>query len=133
MKVFLKNKRLWSDYMKLHKQYQFWLSLIVGLIMAVCTYPYDHDRYIPDILTAFVFCLNTFSAILFSTILYFIWTKRVTKKSILVFLLLTIIQTIGHGIFIVMNWGSFFYLPLSIIVFIILVALYFREKKETSQ
>ena len=116
--------------MNLQKQHKFWLSLIVGLIMAVCTYPYDHNRYILDILTAFVFCLNTFSAILFSTFLYFIWTKRVTKKSILVFLVLTIVQTIGHSIFIVMNWGSFFYLPLSIIIFVTLVVLYFREKKK---
>lgn len=116
--------------MKLYKQYQFWISLVVGLVMAVCTYPYDHDMYIPDILTALVFCLNAFSAILFSTFLYFIWTKRVKKKSTLVFLLLTIVQTIGHGVFIVMNWSSFFYFPLSIIVSIIIVVLYFREKKK---
>ena len=112
------------------KQYQFWISLIIGMVLSVGTYPYDHDMYIPDVLTAFVFCLNTFSAFLFSAFLYFVWAKHLTKKSIFILLLLTFVELVGHSIFIVMNWGSFFYLPLSIIVFVILVISYFKKKKK---
>ncbi len=98
--------------------------------MAIGTYPYDHDMYIPDALTAFVFCLNTFSAILFSTFLYFILTKRIKRTSTIVFLLLTIMQAVGHGVFVVMNWGSFLFLPLSVIVLVVLAISYFKKNNE---
>ena len=67
--------------MSILEQKQFWISFLVGLAMAVGTYPYDLDMYIPSVLTVAVFCLNVFSAILFSTFIYLIWTKCMSKKT----------------------------------------------------
>ena len=114
--------------MKLLKQHQFWLCSILGIILSVITFPFDHNMYIATVHTVLCACLNIFSSILFSTFLYFKWTKLISTDNVMVFLYLIIIQAIGHGIFIVMNWGSFLFLPLSLIV-IILAISYFRKKR----
>ena len=109
------------------KQYQFWVSLVIGLVLFVGTYPFYHDIYIAEIHTFICILLNAFSSILFSTFLYCKWTNGITTNSITVFLFLTIIQAIGQGVFAIMNWGSFLFLPLSAIVFVILLISYFKK------
>jgi len=47
-----------------------------------------------------------------------------------IFLWLTIMQAVGHGIFAMMSWGSFLFLALSVIVIVLIAVSYFREKKE---
>ena len=39
-------------------------------------------------------------------------------------------QAVGHGIFAMMNWGSFLFLALSVIVIILIAVSYFKEKKK---
>ena len=112
------------------KQYQFWICLIIGLVLFIGTYPFYHDIYIAEIHTFICICLNVFSSILFSTFLYCKLTNCITTNGITAFLFLTIIQAIGQGIFAIMNWGSFLFLPLSAIVFVILVISYFKKKQK---
>lgn len=116
--------------MKKLRQYKFWICLVLGLGLFAGTYPFYHDMYIAEIHTAICICLNAFSSILFSTFLYYKWTNRITADSRMIFLFFTIIQAIGQGVFSIMNWGSFLFLPLSVIVFIILVISYFKEKQK---
>lgn len=115
--------------MKLLKSYQLWLSLVFGLIMFGITFPFYHDMYIAQIHTAICICLNLFSSILFGFFLYFLWTKRIDAENRAIFFPLTLVQAIGHGIFAIMNWGSFLFLALSALVIIILAISYFKEKK----
>ena len=109
------------------KQYQFWVCLVVCIGLFVGTYPFYHDIYIAEIHTFICIFLNAFSSILFSAFLYCKWTNGITTNSITVFLFLTIIQAIGQGVFAIMNWGSLLFLPLSVIVFVILVISYFKN------
>ncbi len=111
------------------KQYQFWICFVVGLGLFVGTYPFYHDIYIAEIHTVICVCLNAFSSILFSAFLYCKWINGITADGRSVFLVLTIIQAIAHSIFAIMNWGSFLFLALSIIVFVFLVVSYFKEKR----
>lgn len=112
------------------KQYQFWVCLVLCLGMFIGTYPFYHDMYIAQIHTFICICLNAFSAILFSSFLYLKWVNCLSANRKAILLSLTIIQAIGHSIFTIMNWGSFFFLPLSVIVFILLAVSYFKEKNK---
>ena len=112
------------------KQYQFWICIALCLATFVGTYPFYHDIYIAEIHTFICVCLNAFSSILFSTFLYCKWMNCISTERKTIFLILTIIQAVGHGIFAIMNWGSFFFLALSVIVFIILVISHFRKKSK---
>ena len=112
------------------KQYQFWICLVLCLATFVGTYPFYHDIYIAEIHTVICISLNAFSSILFSTFLYCKWMNCISAKRKTIFLISTIIQAGGHSIFAIINWGSFFFLPLSVIVFIILVISYFRGKSK---
>ena len=108
--------------MKLWKQYQFWVSLVVGLGLFAATYPFYHDMYIAEIFTVLCICLNAFSAILFATFLYCRWTDHIGADERAFFLCFILLQAVGHGIFAIMNWGSFLFLGLSVIVLIVLFA-----------
>ena len=46
-----------------------------------------------------------------------------------IFLWFTIMQAVGHGIFAIMNWGSFLFLALSVSVIFLIAVSHFREKK----
>lgn len=116
--------------MKLLKQYQFWVSLVVGLGMFAGTYPFYHDMYIAELFTVLCICLNAFSAILFAIFLYCKWTNHMDADGRSIFLWFTIMQAIGHGIFAIMNWGSWLFLGLSVIVLIILIISYLKEKQQ---
>ena len=119
--------------MKLLKQHQFWISLLVGVVLFASTYPFYHDMYIAELFTALCICLNAFSAILFSAFLYCIWTNHMDADVKTIFLWFAIIQTVGHGVFAMMNWGSFLFLALSIAVIILVAVSHFREKKTASK
>lgn len=116
--------------MKLLKEHQFWISLIIGVGLFVGTYPFYHDMYIAELHTGICICLNAFSAILFSAFLYYRLTNRINANSRTIFLWFTIVQAIGHSIFVIMNWGSFLFLALSVIVLILLMFSHFRETKK---
>ena len=45
----------------------------------------------------------------------------------------TIMQAVGHGIFAMMNWGSFLFLALSVAVIVLVAVSHFREKKAASK
>lgn len=115
--------------MKLLKQYQFWVSLLLRIVLFVGTYPFYHDMYIAEIFTALCICLNALSAILFGIFLYCKWTNHMEADGRTIFLWFTIMQAVGHGIFAIMNWGSLLFLALSIVVIIFIAVSHFREKK----
>lgn len=112
--------------MKILKQYKFWISLVLGLCLFVGTYPFYHDMYIADLFTVLCVCLNAFSAILFGLFLYCKWTKHIDVENRTIFLWFTILQAVGHGFFAMMNWGSFLFLALSVVVVVLIVISYFR-------
>ena len=115
--------------MKLLKQYQFWVSLVLGIVLFVGTYPFYHDMYIAELFTALCICLNAFSAILFSIFLYCKWANHIDADGRTIFFGFTIMQAVGHGIFAMMNWGSFLFLALSVVVIVIIDISHFKEKK----
>ena len=115
--------------MKLVRQYQFWISLFVGIVLFVSTYPFYHDMYIAELFTVICIFLNAFSAILFSAFLYCKWTNCIDAEARTIFLWFTIMQAVGHGIFAMMNGGSFLFLVLSVIVVVLIAMLHFREKR----
>ena len=106
--------------MKLLKQHQFWVSLAVGLGLFAVTYPFYHDMYIAEMFTVLCIGLNGFSAILFAAFLYCKWTGHIGADGRAFFLSFTVLQAIGHGIFAMMNWGSFLFLGISAVVLIVL-------------
>ena len=114
--------------MKLWKQHPFWLSLLAGLVLFVGTYPFYHDMYIAEVFTVLCICLNAFSAILFGAFLYCKWTNHIDADGRSLFFWFTIMQAVGHGIFALMNWGSFLFLALSVVVIILIAVSHFREK-----
>jgi hypothetical protein len=118
------------DCMKLLKQHQFWISFLVGTVLFAGTYPFYHDMYIAELFTALCICLNAFSAILFSIFIYCKWTNYMDADGRTIFLWFTIMQAVGHGIFAMMNWGSFLFLALSVIVIILIAVSYFKEEKK---
>ena len=113
--------------MKFLKQYQFWISLLVGIVLFTSTYPFYHDMYIAELFTVLCICLNAFSAILFAAFLYCKWKNRIDADGRSIFLWFTILQAVGHGIFTIMNWGSFLFLALSVVVSVSIVISYFSS------
>lgn len=114
--------------MKLLKQHQFRVSLAVGLGLFAVTYPFYHDMYIAELFTGLCICLNACSAFLFAAFLYCRWTTRIDADVRHIFLWFTILQAVGHGIFAMMNWGSWLFLGLSVIVLILLAVSHLKEK-----
>ena len=115
--------------MKLLKQRQFWVSLVVGLGLFAVTYPFYHDMYIAELFTGLCICLNACSAILFALFLYCKWAKGMDADGRSIFFWFTVMQAIGHGIFSIMNWGSWLFLGLSAVVLVMLVIDYIHQKK----
>lgn len=115
--------------MKALKQYQFWISLLSGIVLFTGTYPFYHNMYIAELFTVLCICLNAFSAILFAAFLYCKWTNRMDADGRSICLWFTILQAVGHGFFAIMNWGSFLFLALSVAVIVTIVVAYFREKR----
>ena len=114
--------------MKLLKQHQFWVSIALGLGLFAATYPFYHDMYIAEVFTGLCICLNALSAILFAAFLYCKWTNCLDADGRSIFLWFTIMQAVGHGVFAMMNWGSWLFLGLSVIALIILAVSHFKEK-----
>ena len=129
IKLINKNFTKERDGMKLLKQHQFWISLLVGVVLFAGTYPFYHDMYIAELFTALCICLNAFSAVLFSIFLYCKWVNHMDADGRTIFLWFTIMQAVGHGIFAMMNWGSFLFLALSVVVIVLVSVSHFREKK----
>ena len=112
------------------KKHQFWTSILAGLVLFVGTYPFYHDMYIAELFTVLCICLNAFSAILFGIFLYCKWTKHLDADARNIFLWFTVMQTVGHMIFAMMNWGSYLFLALSAVVIVLIVAAHFKEKND---
>lgn len=115
--------------MKRMKQYRFWISLLLALALFAGTYPFYHDMYIAKLFTVVCICLNAFSSILFGAFVYCKWSKLIDADGRMIFLWLTIMQVIGHGIFAIMNWGSYLFIILSVLLFVFLAVSYWKEKK----
>ncbi|MBE6940100.1 MAG: hypothetical protein E7457_04705 [Ruminococcaceae bacterium] len=115
--------------MKFVKQHQFWISLAVGTCLFAGTFPFYHDMYIPPLFTALCICLNLLSAVLFGAFLYCRWTHRLDNDGRSIFLWLTAMQSVGHGIFAMMNWGSWLYLTLSAAVLVLLLQGWLQERR----
>lgn len=116
--------------MKLPRIPVFWSSLCVGLVLFVGTIPFNHDMYIPKVFTLVCICLNGLSALLFGKFLYRVWTKGLDADRKAMFAVGTMFQAIGHGVFAMMNWGSWLFLGLSAIAFVMLTVAHFRQKKK---
>ena len=114
--------------MKLLKQSPFWVSLIAGLCLFAATYPFYHDMYIPELFTVLCICLNACSAVLFGAFLFCLLTRRMDTDARSIFLWFTVLQAVGHGIFAIMNWGSWLFLALSAAVLVILAISHFKGK-----
>jgi len=100
--------------MDLLKKSQFWVSVVVGILLFSVTFSFYHDMYIAQLFTALCVCLNAASAVLFSTILYQIMIGGFQREDAGIFLWFLILQGIGHGIFTIMNWGSWLFLALTV-------------------
>ena len=114
--------------MKPLKKHQFLISIAVGIILFVVTYPFYHDMYIAELFTAICIVLNAFSCVLFGIFLYQKLTKQLDKDDRITFIWFTLMQAIGHCLFATMNWGSFLFLALSVVV-ILLIVLSFVQKE----
>ena len=117
--------------MKLIKQPAFWISLLAGLCLFAVTYPFYHDMYIAEIFTGLCICLNAFSSFLFALFLYCKWRKILDADGRTLFLWFTVMQAVGHGIFAMMNWGSWLFLALSAVTVVLIVISIVKEKKGT--
>lgn len=84
--------------------------------------------YIAELFTAICILLNAFSALLFGTFIYCKWTNHIDADGRTIFLWFTFMQAVGHGIFAMMNWGSFLFLAFSAIVIVLIAVSYFKEK-----
>ena len=115
--------------MKVVKQRQFWVSLLAAALLFAVTYPFYHDMYIAELFTALCICLNAFSAMLFGAVLYCTLTAQLDADMRTLFACFTVMQAVGHGIFAVMNWGSFLFLALSVCMFVMLFVSKRREKQ----
>lgn len=112
------------------KRYRFWVSLAVGLTLFAGTIPFYHDMYIPKVFTGACICLNGLSALLFGKFLYCVWAKRLHAERRAMFAAGIIFQAVGHGVFAIMNWGSWLFLGLSVMALSVLTVSHFKEKKK---
>lgn len=106
-----------------------WGSFAVGLVLFVGTIPFYHDMYIPQVFTAVCVVLNGLSAILFAKLLHRILTKGLQAERRAMFAVGIVLQAIGHGVFAIMNWGSWLFLGLSVIALVVLTVVHFKDKK----
>ena len=113
--------------MKKRKQYQFWVCFALGLALFVGTFPFYHDMYIAGVHTVICICLNAFSSVLFGAFFYCKWINWLHAEEKKIFLFFTVLQAIGHGVFAIMNWGSFFFLALTAVVLLLLAVSFFKE------
>ena len=84
--------------------------------------------YIAELFTVLCVFLNAVSSILFSVFLYLKWIDRLDSDGRGLFLWFTILQAVGHCVFVMMNWGSILFLALSVAVIVFIAVSYFREK-----
>jgi hypothetical protein len=106
-----------------------WGSFAVGLVLFVGTIPFYHDMYIPQVFTAVCVVLNGLSAILFAKLLHRILTKGLQAERRAMFAVGIVFQAIAHGVFSIMNWGSWLFLGLSVIALAVLTVVHFKDKK----
>ena len=98
---------------------RFWICLVFGILSFAFTFPFYHGLYVSRVHTLICIALNAFSSIIFSIVFYS--HKRIDRKKKPLLLFAILLQGIGHGIFRVMNWGSFFFLALSPVAIFLLL------------
>ena len=109
------------------------ICIILSLLVFLGTNPFYRDRYTAELHAIICASINAFSSALFGTLIYCKWTNRITSRLRILFLVLITLQVPFHSIFIVMNWASFLFLPLSLIVIALLIISHFKYKKHPSQ
>lgn len=111
------------------KGYRVWVSLIIGLVLFFGTIPFYHDMYIPRVFTLVCIALNGLSAILFAKFLHRVWTKGLDGGRRGLYAVGIVFQAIAHGVFSIMNWGSWLFLGLSVVALAVLAVSHFKDKK----
>ena len=105
-----------------------WGSFAVGLVLFAGTIPFYHDMYIPQVFTLVCIGLNGLSAILFAKFLHRAWTKGLNGGRRGLYAVGIVFQAIGHGVFSIMNWGSWLFLGLSVVALVVLAATHVKDK-----
>ena len=108
------------------KKYPLLCSLAVSILLFVITLPFSHDMYIAPLFTVICVCLGLLSSILFGIILYQVLSKRFLVENYGIFLGFIILQGAAHAGFAMMNWGSWLFLGITVVV---LVGMAFRYVK----
>lgn len=117
--------------MKLHYPRQFWCCVLTGLVLFAGTYPFYHDIYIAKLFTVICILLNAFSAVLFAVFLYCLWIRKLDRDVRGIFLWFIVLQSIAHGVMAIMNWASWLFLGLSVIMLALLAIT--RHKTNTPE
>ena len=104
-------------------------TMAMGVVLFAVTIPFYHDMYIPKVFTGVCIGLNGLSAILFAKFLYRAGTKGLDAERRAMFTVGVIAQAIGHGVFSIMNWGSWLFLGLSVVALVVLAATHCKERK----
>lgn len=112
------------------KNYKFYLSILLAIILFIASYPYYHDEYISSLHTGLCIAANAFSSILFAVMLYILLEKKYIKNIMIVILICLAIQIVCHSILVIMNWASIGFLALSAVSIIIMIITYMNNKKQ---
>ncbi len=106
--------------MKLLKNKNFLISTAFCIAFAAVIYPYDHDMYIPGAFTVICAFLNLCSSVLFASLLYRKLEGTFPAEEIWGYVWYLLLQAAGHGIYAIMNWGSWVCLALTAAAFLAL-------------
>ena len=108
---------------------QLYASIAFGVLLFAVTFPFQHNMYIPPLFTGICIFLNALSAALLAVLLYKILRRSVQADDPAALGWGLILPGIGHGVFAMMNWGSWLFLGLSAAAVVYLVIVYFKLKQ----
>ncbi|MBQ7915621.1 MAG: hypothetical protein IJ315_02385 [Firmicutes bacterium] len=111
------------------KKFPFWCSLAVSILLFVITLPFSHDMYIAPLFTVICVCLGLMSSVLFGIILYQVLSKRFLVENYGTFLGFIILQGVAHAGFAMMNWGSWLFLGITVVVLVGMAVSYVKAQK----
>ena len=100
------------------KSFSFWCSIFCGTIIFFATFPYNHDMYIAPIFTVICTAFNLFSSSLLSYTFWQLLTKKKVDGTLIYF---WVIQMIFHIPFAMMSYGSWIFIGLALLLFIVII------------
>ena len=104
-------------------------AIAFGVLLFAVAFPYSHNMYIPPLFTGICIFLNALSAALLAILLYKILARQVQPDDPSAFGWGLVLPGIGHGIFSMMNWGSWLFLGLSAAAVVYLFIVYLKNKQ----